>query len=178
MRTPRLESLLRVIGFLLLPIAGLFCLLCIPVGMIGLSLVFGILVLVAIYLIRGAPHLLRAVDRFPKVTSQYEADRAFTQTGGVRCGRSFWFSSNCTIPFAQFRVSKKALVLSVSVWRRTFTFPRSSIRHLRWKRALFSHELRIEYDVGDFPPFVLFWVSNREAMTQGLRDFGYQVSHT
>src|SRR5260221_4470875 len=145
MRTPLLKSLLKVIGWVLLPISGCFCLLSVPAGMIGPGLVFGILSLVAIYLIRGAPRLTQLVDTFPKVTSQYEGDRAFTQTGGLRYGSGIGVV-NFTMPFARLRVTRESIVITLSflgLLRRSFTFPRSSIRRLRWRRILFSLGIQI-----------------------------------
>ncbi|SRR6266542_1327047 len=103
----------------------------------------------------------------------------FTQTGGIRYGSSFWFSVNFTAPFACLRVSKDAIILSVSIfrlWQRTFTFQRSAIRQLRWKRGLFSLGLQIEHTVGEYPPLVLFWVRDRKALADSLRGFGYEIS--
>ena len=179
MRAPHLQSVLRVIGFIVLPFAGLFCLLCIAAGMLGASVMFGIAVLASIYLISGAPHLIRMADAFPKATSQYEGDQAFIQTGGVRWGRSFWFASGwASVPFAHLRVSQDALAVSVAALhkRHTFTVPRSAVRRLTWKRAPFSLGLQIEHNLAGCPPFLLFWVTNRDALVCGLRDFGYEMA--
>jgi len=174
MQPPRLKSLLRNSGYVALLISGFACLLYIPNGDVVIALMYGLAALASIYLIRGAPQVLRLIEAM-QATSEYEGDLAFIQKGGIRCGRSFWTSANCTAPFAQLRVSKDTLVLSVRVWKRTFTFPRSSIRRLRWKRSLFCDGIQIVHDNEDFPPFILFWVSDREAMIKGLRDFGYEV---
>ena len=106
-------------------------------------------------------------------------EQEFTQIGGIRYGSSFWFTVNFTAPFARLRVSKEAIVLSVSIsrlWQRTFTFQRSAIRQLRWKRGLFSLGLQIEHTVGEYPPWVLFWVGDRKTLADGLRGFGYEIS--
>jgi hypothetical protein len=178
MRTPRLESILRVIGFLILPIAAICCVLLILIGMFGQALVVGMLVLVAIYLLCGAPHLIQAVDKFPKIISWYDGDTAFTQTGGLRYESSIGLV-NFTIPFATLRVTREAIILTVSflrLFQRTFSFPRSSIRRLRWRRMLFSLGVQIEHDLASSPSYILFWVSNRKALIKGLRDFGYEIS--
>jgi hypothetical protein len=180
MRTPSLGTLLKVIGLLLLPISGFWCLMFILAAMISQAFVAGILVLFAIYLIRGAPHLIRVVDMFPKVTSQYEEGQAFTQTGGLRYN-SIIGVVNFTVPFATLRASREAIVVTVSslgLFRRTFSFPRSSIRRLRWRRILFSLGVLIEHDLASCPSYILFWVSNRKALIEGLRRFGYEVSDT
>jgi hypothetical protein len=141
---------------------------------------FGIAVLASIYLIRGAPHLIRLVDKFPKVTSQYEEGRAFTQTGGLRYKSGFMIV-NCTIPFASLRATREEILVTVTflgLFRRSFTFPRSSIRRLRWRRLFFSLGVQIEHDLAGCPSYILFWVSNHKALVQGLKDFGYEVSDT
>ena len=106
-------------------------------------------------------------------------EQEFTHTGGARYGRSFWFAWNFTNPFAHLRITRDALVLSVSafgIWRRTLLFPRPAIRKLRWKRGIFSLGLQIEHAVDEYPPFVLFWVGSRKALADGLRRFGYKIS--
>jgi len=106
-------------------------------------------------------------------------DQEFTQTGGIRYGSSFWLSSNYTIPFANLRLCREGIILSVSVfglWRRTFDFPRQAIRQLRWKRVLFSPGLQIEHTVAECPPFVVFWVTNRKALAESLSGFGYEMA--
>lgn len=178
MQKSKLQTILRVIGFLLLPIAGLLFLLFLLGGEIGLSLMFGLSVLMAIYLISGAPHLLRAVDRFPKIKSEYEGDSAFIQTGGLQF-RSGWRVTNLTMPFANMRVTREAILVTGSFigWTRcSFSFPRSSIRGLRWRRIFFNLGVQIEHDLPSYPAYILFWVSDRKALIQGLRDFGYEVS--
>ena len=86
---------------------------------------------------------------------------------------------NFTAPFACLRVSRNAIILSVSIfrlWQRTFTFRRSDIRQLRWKRGLFSLGLKIEHTVAEYPSFVLFWVVDRRALAENLKGFGYEIS--
>ena len=102
----------------------------------------------------------------------------FTQIGGVRYGESFWYAANFTWPFARLSVARQAITLSVSMMgfaKRTFTFPRVAIRQLRWKRGIFSRGLLIEHTIGDCPPFVLFWVSNRKELAGHLRESGYEI---
>ena len=106
-------------------------------------------------------------------------EQEFTQTGGVRYGRSFWFGWNFTAPFAHLSATKAALVLSVSafgLWRRTFTFERAAIRNLRWKRGIFSLGLQIEHNISGYPPFILFWIGNRIKLVAALKEFGYDIS--
>ena len=134
---------------------------------------------VAAYFLSGATHLLKTVALFPRVESKFEPGRAFTQTGGIRFGQSYWFAGNATVPFAQLRVSQEELVIIISVfglWRRTFTFPRASVHRLRWQRKLFSVGLQIEHGLAEPPPFILFWVTDRAALAEGLREFGYSAS--
>ena len=105
-------------------------------------------------------------------------EQEFTQAGGIRYGESFWYATNLTAPLALLRVSKDAIILSTSLLRvgdRTFTFPRSAIRRLRWKRGVFSRGLQIEHTVAEYPPFVLFWVGYRKTVAEGLRAFGYEI---
>ncbi len=105
-------------------------------------------------------------------------EKEFTQKGGIRYGSSVWSTVNFTAPFACLRVSKNAIILSVSVfrfWQRTFTFQRSDIRQLRWKRGFFSLGLQIEHTVAEYPSLVLFWVVDRKTLAEKLREFGYEI---
>ncbi len=106
-------------------------------------------------------------------------EKEFTQKGGIRYGSSVWSTANFTAPFACLRVSKNSIILSVSIfrlWQRTFTFQRSDIRQLRWKRGLFSLGLQIEHSVTEYPTFVLFWVVERKTLAENLIEFGYEIS--
>jgi len=106
-------------------------------------------------------------------------DLEFIQTGGLRYGDNYWYAWNFTYPFAQLRVSSSDLTLSVSflsLWRRTFIFPRPAIRQLRWKRGLFSRGLQIEHTLHEYPPFVLFWVGDLKSLAESLREFGYEIA--
>ncbi|HVV71341.1 MAG TPA: hypothetical protein VHI52_07560 [Verrucomicrobiae bacterium] len=106
-------------------------------------------------------------------------EQQFTQTGGVRYGESFWYAMNFTVPFAELSVSKNGLQLTISVfglWKRSFDFPRPSIRHLRWRRGLLSRGLQIEHGITEYPPFVLFWSGNCKTLGQNLKDLGYELS--
>ncbi len=182
MRTPQFKGLLRLLGILMVPWAGLLFLFSLVDSMAIPTLLLGLFVSASsVYLITGAPHLIKAVDRFPKVESKFDGGKSFTQTGGIRWGRSFLSASGwCTIPFARIRVSREEIVLSVSSFlpfmRRTFTFPRTSVRRLRWKRGILSLGLKIEHDMAECPPFILFWVTNRSELTRGLREFGFEVA--
>jgi hypothetical protein len=186
MKHPRFRSFFRILGVVLLPFAGLSLLVSFtgPTTGVGdaLSMLLPAVLVTAasIYLLLGAPHLdpvLDAVFDFFKIESRLESGRIFIQTGGARCGDSFWSSWNCTVPFAQLRVTHDAIVLSALLGfsRRTFTLPRSSIRCLRWKRALFSLGLQIEHRMPEYPPFLLFWVMDRKFVTEGLKAFGYEL---
>jgi hypothetical protein len=185
MKTPGIETVLKVLGVLLLPISGLFVFFSLAGAatkahdlMITFLLFGAFLLALSFYFLSGASHLVKAVSLLPKVESINRPGQSFTQTGGARYVTGMW-RTNLTAPFATLGVTREELVLSMSflqLWKRTFRFPRSSLQSLRWKRGLFSLGLKIEHNVADYPSFILFWVSNREALKQGLRDFGYEIS--
>lgn len=178
-KTAKIKVLLRILGFVLILFSGAF-LLTDFMGNGLITRVLGVLLFAAsVYLLYGAPVVVRVLDQASQPDSARESGKWFRQTGGIRYGPSFWNAANWSAPFAHLLVAKEALTLSVSFFgmgKRTFTFPRSSVRRLVWKRKLFSVGLQIEHDVAEFPVFMLFWVSNREELTQGLSDFGYFVS--
>jgi hypothetical protein len=103
----------------------------------------------------------------------------YTQAGGARFGRSFWFAWNFTSPFAHLRIASNSMVLTVSVfrlWQRTFTFRKTDLRQLRWKRGLFSTGLQISHAASEYPPFVLFWPLDRCKLKEQLKAFDYEIS--
>ena len=105
-------------------------------------------------------------------------EQEFEQVGGVRYGESVWFAVNFTIPFARLCVKRERIVLRVSfigLTRRTFEFLKPEIRALRWKRGIFSKGLLIEHAKPDYPPFILFWTSNRKALGSALSGLGYDL---
>jgi hypothetical protein len=102
----------------------------------------------------------------------------YTQTGGIRYGESFWWAANFTMPFATLYITRNSIELRLAFlfWRRTFVFPRSEIRAIRWKRGLFSKGVQIQHGVSGYPPFILFWTTNRPGLTQALVTLGYDVT--
>jgi hypothetical protein len=106
-------------------------------------------------------------------------EQEFVQHGGIRYGESFYRGANFTWPFACLRVTGDSLVLKLSFLHlssRTFAFPKSEIRALRWKRGLFSIGLHIEHAVSSYPPFILFWTLDRKKLAESLKNFGYELS--
>src|SRR5438445_5913331 len=106
-------------------------------------------------------------------------EQQFTQTGGIRYGKNLFWACNFTNPFAQLCITRESIVLDVSfppLWRRRFTFPKSDIRALHWKRGLFSTGLQIEHAVKTYPPFISFWTFDRSSLGESLKDFGYEIS--
>jgi len=64
------------VGMVLFPISGLFFVLCLASGDLFLTLAFGAIFLMAIYLICGAPHLAKAVS---SIEEQQDARQVITQ---------------------------------------------------------------------------------------------------
>src|SRR5262249_49079693 len=115
----RVKTLSRVLGILLLPLAGLTLLVGIsePVtssSMLQILLPAALFTAAVVYLLLGAPHLAPALnvalDRV--IENRMEPGKIFVQTGGARCGNSFWSGWNCTFPLAKLRVTRDAIVLS------------------------------------------------------------------
>ena len=104
----------------------------------------------------------------------------FTQTGGLRYGDSFWYATNASIPFAEISVTQLTIDVTVRPllrrWDRTFTFQRSAIQQLKWKRGFFSVGLHIVHTVSEYPPFLLFWSSNRSQLAKALQECGYDLT--
>ena len=103
----------------------------------------------------------------------------YREIGGIRYGDSFWRASNYTWPFATLAATPSGITISVSVlglWKRVFTFDRSSIRSIARKRGVFSVGAQIVHSVADYPPFVLFWTFSFRGLSAGLRELGFEAA--
>ena len=99
---------------------------------------------------------------------------SFSQTGGVRIGRSALLGFSATWPFAELTVDDTELALSFLTQR--WMFPKSSVERLRKYRGAFSTGLRIEHSIRRYPSFVVFWTFRFDALKQELERYGYTVS--
>jgi hypothetical protein len=99
---------------------------------------------------------------------------SFSQTGGVRIGRSALFSFSATWPFAKLTVDDAELALSCLT--QTWIFPKSSIQRLRKFRGAFSTGLRIEHSLTRYPSFVVFWTFRFDELKRELEQRGHAVS--
>ena len=97
---------------------------------------------------------------------------SFSETGGIRIGRSALFAFSATWPFAKLMVDDAELALSSLT--QTWIFPKSSIRELRKFRGAFSTGLRIEHTVPRYPSFVVFWTFRFAKLKREL-ELGYTV---
>ena len=99
---------------------------------------------------------------------------AFSQTGGLRIGKSIALALNASWPLARLTITD--IDLSLSALGFTWILPRSSIRSLGKYRGAFSTGLRIEHSIPHRPPFVVFWTRRFEELEQELERRGYTVS--
>jgi hypothetical protein len=111
------------------------------------------------------------------VGSLWGGGMEYSQTGGARVGRSFWWSVNWTWPFATIEVDPQQLSLRTP--GREYRFDRSSIRDIgvigpAWAPPGF-HGISIEHVLQDAPPYVVFWSFERDALIAALRSEGYPV---
>lgn len=91
----------------------------------------------------------------------------FRQIGGARIG-----FVNATWPFAWLTATPEMISLRCGF---KFTFPKDSIRRLRWHRGIMSSGLRIEHAVPRYPTFFVFWTFDFPALKRELEALGYEV---
>jgi|SRR5436190_121239 len=95
--------------------------------------------------------------------------------GGARLG---WL--NASYPMAT--LSGDSAALHLSCLGHEYHFPRSSIRHLRRHRGLFSVGLRIEHTQDSLPEFIVFWASvffwtsGFQKLRTQLESLGYDIA--
>ena len=102
----------------------------------------------------------------------------YTETGGLRWGKSFWYASNFTWPFATLKASRDRLIIRVGIFKlyqKTFEFSRSEIKSIKRRRGLFSVGVMIEHSEEEYPPFILFWTFNFRNLRMRLNQLGYEI---
>lgn len=106
-------------------------------------------------------------------------DDTYEETGGLRWGETFMRGMNASWPFAKLRATRDELRIDFSgLWRWppcTFFFARTEIQALRKIPGVLSDGIRVEHDLADFPPFVLFWTFRFKKLKARLEQLGYVV---
>lgn len=103
---------------------------------------------------------------------------SYTETGGVRYGRSFWVATNFTWPFATLTAATDGVSIRISLGRlliRTFVLERGQIKSIKKKRGLLGTGILIEHSNAAYPPFILFWTFRFETLKKQLESIGYSV---
>jgi hypothetical protein len=94
----------------------------------------------------------------------------YLQVGGVRIGKSFWFSFNLTYPFAELEICNEGITLRIKAffYRREYKFKRDEIKEIIESKGLFSRGIRIIHTNKSYPIFVLFWATNMKELKDNL----------
>ena len=98
----------------------------------------------------------------------------FSQTGGLRMGRSRLSALNASWPFASLQVQESELALSC--FGKHWSFPKASVLRLSKHRGVFSTGLRIEHDLEGCEAFLVFWTFRFDRLRDELEQRGFQVS--
>jgi hypothetical protein len=97
----------------------------------------------------------------------------FSQIGGVRVGEGMFLAFNASWPLAKLAISDSEVKLSCLGKR--WLLPKKSIRRLSKHQGMFSAGLRIEHDVKDYDPFIVFWTFRYSKLRHELKGMGYAV---
>lgn len=95
--------------------------------------------------------------------------------GGIRCGNSYYEAFNATWPFAELLIGAEAISMRVAFYK-FFVFPRNHIQSLSEYRGFFSKGVKIEHDLAEYPPFIVFWTFELDAVKSALDKDGYAIT--
>jgi hypothetical protein len=109
------------------------------------------------------------MSHFPDSES---APVAYSQLGGARIEKGAFLALNATWPLVRLTVDSTKLEMS---FLKHWIFPKTTIRRLSKHCGLFSVGLRIEHDIKDYNPFIVFWTFRFPQLEEKLRQFGYPV---
>ena len=102
----------------------------------------------------------------------------YTQTGGARVGRNFWWSINWTTPYATLEFDEQVLRLSIP--RRTYRLARDEIARISMVGPKGAppgfHGILVAHSAAKVPRYVLFWSFDRPALIEALKESGYSLS--
>lgn len=96
-------------------------------------------------------------------------------TGGIRYGDTYYDAFNASWPFARLIIESEMIHLETSFFK-SFSFPKHRILALSKYSGFLSKGLRIEHEISEYPPFVVFWTSSLEVIKLALVENGYAVS--
>lgn len=100
----------------------------------------------------------------------------YGETGGIRVGHSYWFSSNYTWPFAKLRVYKNKIVIkyrfsNLELRKKDITF----IEKYQGLLGFFGRGIRIYHNKTKLPKFIVFWSFNPDNTLNEFRKRGYNL---
>lgn len=103
----------------------------------------------------------------------------YSTRGGLRWGKTYWRSSNVTVPFARMRASAQELTIRVSamIVHVELRVQRAEVIRVEHQRGLFTPGVRIIHSNENIPPFVLFWTYLRADVMKNLTLLGYCTTH-
>lgn len=103
---------------------------------------------------------------------------AYTETGGIRYGSSFYSAINFTWPFAKLIADPDGISIKVSLgklWGKTFALERAQIKSIKKKCGFMGTGISIEHSNVQHPPLILFWTFRYELLKKELEAIGYRV---
>jgi hypothetical protein len=105
-------------------------------------------------------------------------DTPYTEVGGLRWGRSFWFAANSSWPLARLEASRERIEIRVLgiLGKETLSLRREEVLAIGQKVGLFSTGVVITHASRPLPPFILFWTRNYGRLKAALQELGYAVS--
>jgi len=103
--------------------------------------------------------------------------RLYEETGGIRVGHSYWFSSNYTWPFAKLRIYKDKVIIDYRFSK--LFFNRKEIIGLEKYKSLFSFlgaaGIRIQHKKSKSPKFIIFWSLSPDNTLNEFKKRGYKI---
>jgi len=119
-----------------------------------------------------------APEEGARETKKSAPGSSYSETGGLRCGESYWNSGNLSWPFAHILVDAAGITISSGIgpfFAKELHFERTQILSIKKMGGVLSRGIRLVHTAAEHPPFVLFWTGQFEKLHTALKAFGYQA---
>jgi hypothetical protein len=102
----------------------------------------------------------------------------YRERGGLRWGQSFWNAANASWPFASLRIAPGLIEIDLNAWpffSNQFLFTSPEVTRLQRVNGLISSGVQIEHLQSTYPPFILFWSFDCQAVLREAKAAGFPV---
>src|SRR5215831_14903284 len=98
--------------------------------------------------------------------------KVWTETGGVRVGRTHLWSFNATWPLGRLTARSDRIEIAYGFGR--VSLQREYLERIECHRGLFSKGIRLRHTSQDAPQLVVFWSCNLRKLVTNLQTLGFE----